>query len=109
VVDSRLGYRMRAREGRKSSPLDEIRPERRPPALTRELLELLGVLEHTPDMEPELERLLDELVRGPCFTSAELPKPSEEERRTPRRPDTAAPLLEPLEAEAPGKPNDEPG
>jgi hypothetical protein len=99
VVASWLGYRMRTRKGRKSSPLDEIRPERWTPALTDELLEFLWVLEHTLAMEPELEAVLDEVGRGPCFTAEELPKPSEEERRAPRRPDRAAPLLEPLEAD----------
>ena len=108
VVASWLGYRMRTRKGRKSSPLDEIRPERWTPAFTEELLELLWVLEHTLAMEPELEALLDEVVRGPCFTSEELPKPSEEERRPPRRADAAAPLLEPLETDDPGEADEEP-
>jgi hypothetical protein len=108
VVASWRGYRMRTRKGRKSSPLDEIRPERWTPAFTEELLELLWVLEHTLAMEPELEALLDEVVRGPCFTSEELPKPSEEERRPPRRADAAAPLLEPLETDDPGEADEEP-
>jgi len=99
---------MRTRRGRKSSPLDEIRPERWTPALTDELLELLWVLEHTLAMEPELEALLDEVVRGPCFTSEELPKPTAEERRAPPRADTAAPLLEPLETDDPGEADEEP-
>lgn len=44
-----------------------------------ELLELLWVLESTLAMEPELEKALDDLVAGPCFTAAELPTPQPEE------------------------------
>ena len=40
----------------------------------------------TLDMEPELEKLLDEVVAGPCFTADELPTPTEEERM-PSKPD----------------------
>jgi hypothetical protein len=69
-----------------------------------------GVLEHTPDDGAGARTpARRSSCAGPCFTSAELPKPSEEERRTPRRPDAAAPLLEPLEADAPGEPDDGPG
>lgn len=108
VVASWLGYRMRTRKGRKSSPLDEIRPERWTPAQTEELLELLWVLEHTLAMEPALEDVLDEVVRGPYFRAEELPKPSEEERRAPRPPGRAAPLLEPLEADGSDEENEDP-
>ncbi len=45
VVRSWLGYRMRDGAGRRSSPLDEIRPTRWTAQFTRELLELLWVLQ----------------------------------------------------------------
>ncbi|OYZ17135.1 MAG: DNA methyltransferase [Sphingomonadales bacterium 28-64-96] len=83
VVQSWLGYRMKKRAGKKSSPLDLIRPERWTARMSEELLELLWVLEATLAMEPDLEAQLDKIVAAPCFTSAELPEPSNEERRPP--------------------------
>ena len=84
VVQSWLGYRMKKRAGRKSSPLDNIRPERWTPRMTEELLELLWVLEATLEMEPELASVLDRVVAGPCFGASELPAPAEEQRRPPK-------------------------
>ena len=55
VVESWLGYRMKRRSGKKSSPLDEVRPERWTPKMSEELLELLWVLEATLAMEPDLK------------------------------------------------------
>jgi hypothetical protein len=80
VVQSWLGYRMKKRAGRKSSPLDNIRPKRWTPRLSDELLELLWVLETTVAMRPKLKAVLDRAIAGPCFTSAELPRPSTKER-----------------------------
>ena len=82
-MQSWLGYRMKKRAGKKSSPLDDIRPERWTPKMSEELLELLWVLEETLAMEPELEKALDNVVAGPCFTAAELPQPKPEERSAP--------------------------
>ena len=84
VVRSWLGYRMRDGSGRRSSPLDEIRPERWTAQFTRELLELLWVLEATVERQPALAQLLAEMVAGPCFTAGELPQPSDRERQPPR-------------------------
>lgn len=84
VVQSWLGYRMKKRAGKKSSPLDEIRPERWTARMSDELLELLWVLESTLAAEPQLEKALDKIVAGPCFTAAELPTPNPEERKPPR-------------------------
>jgi hypothetical protein len=83
VVQSWLGYRMKKRAGKKSSPLDYIRPERWTPRMSEELLELLWGLEATLAMEPELEAVLDEIVAAPCFTAAQLPSPTPEERKAP--------------------------
>ena len=50
VVKSWLGYRMRDRAGRRSSPLDDIRPESWTPTMTDEFLELLwGARTHSCD------------------------------------------------------------
>ncbi len=83
VVQSWLGYRMKKRAGKKSSPLDDIRPERWTPKMSDEFLELLWVLEATLAMEPELEGALDTVVASPCFTAAELPTPEPSERKPP--------------------------
>lgn len=83
VVQSWLGYRMKKRSGKKSSPLDEIRPERWTARMSDEFLELLWVLEATLAMEPELAAVLDKVVSGPCFTASELPQPTAAERKAP--------------------------
>lgn len=99
VVQSWLGYRMKKRAGKKSSPLDDIRPERWTPQMTDEFLELLWVLEATLAMEPELSAILDKIVAGPCFKAAELPSPAEAERKAPNATGAAGNLLEIMEAE----------
>ena len=85
VVRSWLGYRMKEAAGRSSSPLDEIRPERWTGDMTVELLELLWVLEATIEREPELADFLQAIVENPTFEAGELPRPSEEEKKPPRR------------------------
>ena len=79
VVKSWLAYRMRDRSGKKSSPLDDIRPERW--EFDGELLNLLWVLDHTVDLQPALAALLHKVVAGPLFAAAELPQPDEAQRR----------------------------
>ena len=83
VVQSWLGYRMKKRAGKKSSPLDDIRPERWTARMSEEFLELLWVLEATLAMEPDLERTLDRVVSGPCFMASDLPQPTPEQREAP--------------------------
>ncbi len=83
VVQSWLGYRMKKRAGKKSSPLDDIRPERWTARMSDEFLELLWVLEATLAMEPELEATLDKIVAGDCFKASELPTPTDKERKAP--------------------------
>ena len=73
VVQSWLKYRMKDGGGKKSSPLDDVRPEQWTPRSTTELLELLWVLEGTLASYPEQARLLDAVTRGPCFRADELP------------------------------------
>jgi hypothetical protein len=97
VVQSWLGYRMKKRAGKKSSPLDDIRPERWTARMTDEFLELLWVLEATVAMEPELAAVLDRVVSGVCFTAVELPTPSPEERKAPHAVSAEGELLALLE------------
>lgn len=84
IVQSWLGYRMKKRAGKKSSPLDEIRPDAWTPRMTDELLELLWVLEATLAMEPLISDALDKTVTGPCFAAADLPTPTPLERKPPK-------------------------
>jgi hypothetical protein len=94
VVQSWLGYRMKKRAGKKSSPLDDIRPERWTARMSDEFLELLWVLEATLAMEPQLEKVLDSVVTGPCFAAADLPIPTADERKAPGAVSAAGGLLE---------------
>ena len=82
VLRSWLGYRMAKGKGRKSSPLDDIRP--RTWTFTPELLRLLAILEHTIAVTPTAAQLLDEIVSGPLLLATGLPQPTEAERRPPR-------------------------
>ena len=81
VVKSWLDRRKLDRSGRKSSSLDEIRPERW--EFTEELLELLWVLEATLKLQRRGAALLQEVCASPLFTVDELPTPSDEERQPP--------------------------
>ena len=84
VVQSWLKYRMKKGAGRKSSPLDDIRPTRWTSQFTTELLELLWVLEATLAAYPEQAQLLQEIITGDCFHADELPPVPEDMRKPPR-------------------------
>ncbi|MBN1928529.1 MAG: hypothetical protein JW764_03200 [Chlorobiaceae bacterium] len=73
VVQSWLKYRMKKGAGKKSSPLDDIRPERWTSQFTTELLELLWVLEATIDGYSAQAALLDGILASECFLARELP------------------------------------
>jgi hypothetical protein len=83
VIGSWLDYRMKGGAGRKSSPLDDIRPTIWPEAFSKELLELLWVLERTVALGPELDSLLEDAISGPTIPADGLPQPSEAERKAP--------------------------
>lgn len=83
VVSSWLKYRMKDGAGKKSSPLDDIRPERWTSRFTTELLELLWVLEATLEGYPEQASLLEEVLAGPCFRADDLPAVPDEMREAP--------------------------
>lgn len=88
VVKSWLAYRMKKGTGKKSSPLDDIRPERW--EFDEELLDLLWVLEHTVAMWPELGKVLDAIVADKLFVAKDFPEPTPVERAAKK----AAPLFE---------------
>ena len=84
VVHSWLGYRMKTRKGRKSSPLDAIRPSRW--TQSKELLLLLSILEHTIELTPKAAALLDQIVEGPLIPAKDLPTPTPANRKPPKSP-----------------------
>ena len=88
---------MKKRFGKKSSPLDDIRPEHWTPRMTDEFLELLWVLEATLAMGPELSATLNKIVAGQCFKATELPIPTAAERLLPATPSETGELLELME------------
>ena len=95
VLRGWLGFRMKQRSGRKSSPLDDLRPASWTAALTTELLELLWVLEATVTTQPQLNALLSEILAAPLFTAADFPAPTATERAAPgEEPEQAQPQLE---------------
>ncbi len=81
VLKSWLGYRMRNRKGRKSSPLDYIRPTRW--TQTPELLLVLSIIEHTIWVTPQAADLLDRILAAPLILAADLPSPTPAEREGP--------------------------
>lgn len=84
VVKSWLRYRKKSGHGRKSSPLDDIRPERWPAQFTSELLELLWVLDHTLALYPKQAELLEAVLAGPLFHADDFPPVPDELRKPPK-------------------------
>ncbi len=85
VVQSWLKYRMKQSAGKKSSPLDDIRPQAWTAEFTGELLNLLWILEATLAGYPKQKELLDKILAGPLFTAAELPPVPDELRAPPEK------------------------
>jgi hypothetical protein len=82
VVESWHGYRMKKRSGKKSSPLDDIRPKSW--QFDEELLQLLWVLDATVDRLPALGVLFEELLKADHFTASDFPAPTDAERQGPK-------------------------
>ena len=82
VLRSWLGYRMKSRKGKKSSPLDDIRPTQW--TQTEELLSLLAILDHTIQVTPAAAKLLDDILASPLIPATDLPTPTPTQRRPPK-------------------------
>ncbi|MDE0238446.1 MAG: DNA methyltransferase, partial [bacterium] len=82
VLRSWLGYRMKTRKGRKSSPLDDIRPTQW--TQTDELLRLLAILHHTLQVTSIAAKLLDDILTSPLVPATALPTPIPAQRKPPR-------------------------
>jgi hypothetical protein len=83
VVQSWLGYRMKIRKGKKSSPLDDIVPTSWPPEFTSELLRLLHLLEETLEIYPQQTALLEQIIQGTLLNADQLGAPPDEYRKPP--------------------------
>ncbi len=90
VVKSWLAYRMKKRAGKKSSPLDDIRPETW--QFDEELLDLLWVLDHTIDLLPDVTVAFEHVLTSPLFSAADFPQPTKAERQGPKTSAQAQPL-----------------
>jgi Type ISP C-terminal specificity domain/N-6 DNA Methylase len=84
IVKSWLSYRMQEGAGKKSSPLDTIRPQQWPSSFTEELCRLLWIIEETLELVPQASALVERIVDGEVFSEEELPTPSSEERAAPK-------------------------
>lgn len=82
VLQNWLGNRSAGGRGRTSSPLDAIRYDEW--EFTDELLLVISILQHTVDVTPEAQALLDEVLAGDIFLASELPEPSAAERLAPK-------------------------
>ena len=71
VVQSWLGYRVKRRKGRKSSPLDDIAPAAWTSDYTSEFLRLLNLLARTLEIHPRQAALLDEVLNGDWLEARE--------------------------------------
>lgn len=83
VTQSWLKYRMKEGSGRKSSPLDDIRPRRWTAEYTEDLLRLLWILEATLAEYPAQRVLLEEILAGELISADELPPVPGEARKAP--------------------------
>jgi hypothetical protein len=83
VLQSWIGYRLRDRKGKKTSPLDRLAQESWTAQMTTELLELLWVLEASSLAFEEIAPLLDRIVEGPLLNASDLPQPTPADRASP--------------------------
>ena len=93
VMRSWLSFRMARGSGRKSSPLDRIRPRRWSVEFTTELLELIWVIEATIEGYKDQTQLFRRVVESECFTAEELPSPPRSMRLPPPWKSRAKPHL----------------
>lgn len=81
VVRSWLRYRMKKRSGRKSSELDDIRPDRWD--YSEEFVRVLAIVEHLLASEDKAAVLIDRILESDLLLRDDLPVPTEEERDAP--------------------------
>lgn len=72
IIRKWTGYRQKTSPGRRSSPLDDVRPSTWPAEYTTDLLDLVQVLTLVVQLEPEQAVLLDDILSGPLIDVAAL-------------------------------------
>ena len=82
VSKSWLSYRMLERKGKKSSPLDDIRPGAW--QFDNELLDLLWVLDATVDLMPKVTAAFEGVLESDLFNAHDFPEPTDAERKGPQ-------------------------
>jgi predicted helicase len=85
VAQAWLKSRRRSGSGKKSSPLDDIRPTQWTAEMTEEFLRLLWIIEATISMHAGLEKTLDAVLADECFKNSELPEPRVIEQKPPEK------------------------
>ncbi|MYF09904.1 MAG: N-6 DNA methylase [Gammaproteobacteria bacterium] len=85
VLQSWLKYRVGNGAGRKSSPLDDICPNRWTAQMNNELIMLIWVLEATVAYQPEQARLLHAVTKGECFAATDFPPVPDHARLPPEQ------------------------
>lgn len=83
VVQSWLGYRMRNRKGKKSSPLDDINTNEWSSEYTTELLQLLNLLTRTLEIHSQQAQLLEQVIASPLIPATEFSTVPDEWRKAP--------------------------
>ncbi|MDR0578415.1 MAG: N-6 DNA methylase [Candidatus Accumulibacter sp.] len=83
VVQSWLGYRMKNRKGKKSSPLDGITPATWTSEYTSEFLQLLNLLARTLEIHPRQAALLEDVLNGELIGADELGESPPQWRKAP--------------------------
>ncbi len=82
ILHSWLGYRMKKRAGKKSSELDDIRPERW--TFSEEFVTVLSIVERLVEAQTEAAELLERVVEGELLLASDLPTPTDAERAAPK-------------------------
>lgn len=62
--------------------------------MTDELLQILWTIEKSLEMAPKLAANLDRIIQSPLFTVADVPAPTQEEKKTPDEGESDQALLD---------------
>jgi Type ISP C-terminal specificity domain/N-6 DNA Methylase len=97
VLQSWIKYRLKSGYGKRSSPLDALRPDVWTPEMSRELLELIWLLERTLELEPAHTAFLTHVEASELFVADDLPKPAKKNDDESETDDEDDPDLQPLD------------
>lgn len=75
---------MKGGAGKKSSPLDDIRPTVWPESYTDQLLDLIWTLESTIETHATLNQVFESVIAAETLDADQLPMPTAAERKPPQ-------------------------